>query len=70
MNTSHFGSAFSSAATAIANGGPALGPIVGPSGTFQPLPDAAKWLMAGGMLVGRLELFTVFVMLSHSFWRG
>ncbi|PPR75957.1 MAG: Trk system potassium uptake protein TrkI [Alphaproteobacteria bacterium MarineAlpha3_Bin4] len=65
-----FLTAFSSAATAIANVGPALGPIVGPSGTFQPLPEAAKWLMAGGMLVGRLELFTVFVMLSHSFWRG
>jgi len=65
-----FLTAISSAATAIANVGPALGPIVGPSGTFQSLPDAAKWLMAGGMLLGRLELFTILVLFSRTFWRG
>ena len=64
-----FLTAVSSAATAISNVGPALGPIVGPSGTFQELPDAAKWLLAGGMLLGRLELFTVIVLFSRSFWR-
>ena len=64
-----FLTAVSSAATAISNGGPALGPIVGPLGTFQELPDAAKWLLAGGMLLGRLELFTVIVLFSRSFWR-
>jgi len=62
--------AISSAATAIANVGPALGPIVGPAGTFQPLPDAAKWLMSAGMLLGRLELFTVLILFSRAFWRG
>ena len=62
--------ALSSAATAIANVGPALGPIVGPGGTFQSLPDNAKWLLTGGMLLGRLELFTVIVLFSRSFWRG
>jgi trk system potassium uptake protein TrkH len=65
-----FLTAFSSAATAISNVGPALGPIVGPSGTFQSLPDGAKWLLAGGMLLGRLELFTVIVLFSRTFWRG
>jgi len=65
-----FLTAISSAATAIANVGPALGPIVGPSGTFQSLPDAAKWLMAAGMLLGRLELFTILVLFSRTFWRG
>ncbi len=65
-----FITAFSSAATAIANVGPGLGPIVGPAGTFAPLPDAAKWLMIGGMLLGRLELFTVIVLFSRTFWRG
>jgi len=65
-----FLTAVSSAATAIANVGPGLGPIVGPSGTFQSLPDAAKWLLAGGMLLGRLELFTVLVLFSRTFWRG
>jgi len=65
-----FLTAVSSAATAIANVGPALGPIVGPSGTFQSLPDAAKWLMSAGMLLGRLELFTILVLFSRTFWRG
>ena len=65
-----FLTAISSAATAISNVGPALGPIAGPAGTFQPLPDAAKWLLAAGMLLGRLELFTVLVLFSPSFWRG
>ena len=64
-----FLTAVSSAATSISNVGPALGPIVGPSGTFQELPDAAKWLLSGGMLLGRLELFTVIVLFSRSFWR-
>ncbi len=61
--------AFSAAGTAIANVGPGLGDIVGPSGTFEPLPDSAKWLMSIGMLLGRLELFTVLVMFTPGFWR-
>ena len=65
-----FLTAFSAAAPAIAHVGPALGPIVGPSGTFQALSDEAKWLLSGGMLLGRLELFTVIVLFSRSFWRG
>ena len=48
----------------------ALGPVIGPSGTFAPLPDAAKWVLSAGMLLGRLELFTVLVLLTPSFWRG
>ncbi len=63
-------SAISGAATAICNVGPALGPIAGPAGTFQQFPDPAKWLLSAGMLLGRLELFTVLVLLSPSFWRG
>ena len=64
-----FVTAISSAATAIANVGPGLGDVVGPSGTFASLPSTAKWLMAAGMLLGRLEVFTVLVLLSPSFWR-
>lgn len=62
--------AISSAATALANVGPALGDVTGPSGNFQTLPDAAKWLMASGMLLGRLELFTILVLFMPTFWRG
>jgi trk system potassium uptake protein TrkH len=65
-----FVTAFSGAATAISNVGPGLGPEIGPAGTFTSLPDQAKWLLAFGMLLGRLELFTVLVMFSPAFWRG
>ncbi len=64
-----FVTSVSGAATALSNVGPALGDIIGPSGTFMPLPDAAKWLLALGMLLGRLELFTVLVLFWPAFWR-
>ncbi len=65
-----FITAISSAATAMANVGPGLGPTVGPSGTFQNLPDISKWLLAFGMLLGRLEVFTVMVLFPRRFWKG
>jgi trk system potassium uptake protein len=61
--------AISGAATAVGNVGPGLGPIIGPVGNFTSLPDEAKWLLAFGMLLGRLEFFTVLVVLSPAFWR-
>lgn len=62
--------ALSSAATAIANVGPGLGPTVGPVGNFGPLPDSAKWILAFTMLIGRLEILTVLVLLTPTFWRA
>jgi len=62
--------ALSAAGSAIANVGPGLGKIVGPSGTFASLPDGAKWLLSLGMLLGRLELFTVLVLFAPNFWRA
>jgi trk system potassium uptake protein TrkH len=59
----------SAAATAVGNVGPGLGDVVGPAGSFATLPDSAKWLLSLGMLLGRLELFTVFALLSRRFWR-
>ena len=70
MHGLDFITAASAAASALANVGPGLGPMVGPATTFQDLPDTAKWALAAGMLLGRLELFTVFVMLSPNFWRN
>ncbi len=64
-----FVTAMSGAVTAISNVGPALGDIIGPTGTFQPLPDSAKWVLAFGMLIGRLEIFTLLIILSPQFWR-
>jgi trk system potassium uptake protein TrkH len=65
-----FITAASGAGAAIANVGPGLGSVIGPAGTFQPLPDGAKWLLSAGMLLGRLELFTVLVLFTPNFWRA
>jgi trk system potassium uptake protein TrkH len=60
----------SAAVSTLANVGPGLGPIVGPVGNFATLPDVAKWLLSFGMLMGRLELFTILVLFFPQFWRG
>lgn len=65
-----FVTALTGAATAIGNVGPGLGEIIGPAGNFSTLPDAAIWILSLGMLLGRLELMTVFVLLSPVFWRS
>ena len=64
-----FLTALSGSAAALANAGPGMGEIIGPFGSYRPLPDAAKWILAAEMLLGRLELFTVAVLFSRSFWR-
>lgn len=61
--------ALSGSATALGNVGPGLGDIIGPAGNFATLPDAAKWILSLTMMLGRLELVTVVVVLSRSFWR-
>ena len=65
-----FLTALSGAATAISNVGPGLGPVIGPDGNFTTLPDAAKWLLSAGMLLGRLELFTILVLFAPAFWKA
>ncbi|MGR5456849.1 potassium transporter TrkG, partial [Vibrio alfacsensis] len=55
--------------TAVANVGPGMGDIIGPTGNFAPLPDAAKWLLSFGMLMGRLEILTLLVLFFPAFWR-
>lgn len=54
--------------TCFSNYGPGSG-ITGPSGTFDNIPDFAKWLLSFDMLVGRLEIFTILLLFSPSFWR-
>ena len=62
--------AMSGALTALANVGPGLGDVIGPAGNFSSLPSSAKWLLSIAMLLGRLELFTVLILLTPAFWRG
>ncbi len=59
----------SGAVTAVANVGPGMGSIIGPTGNFAPQPDAAKWLLSFGMLMGRLEILTILVLFFPAFWR-
>ncbi|MEZ5839454.1 MAG: potassium transporter TrkG [Hyphomicrobiales bacterium] len=56
-------------AQAIANVGPGLGEIIGPSGNFSTVSDAAKWILAAGMLLGRLEIVAVVMVFTPAFWR-
>ncbi len=61
-------SAMGAVATSLGNIGPGLG-NVGPSETFLHVKPAGKWFLSFLMLLGRLELFTVLVLFSPSFWR-
>ena len=61
--------ALSGVGSAIANVGPGLGDIIGPAGNYQPLPDQAKWILSFTMLLGRLEIFTILVLLTPAFWK-
>ncbi|MGS0683197.1 TrkH family potassium uptake protein [Shewanella sp. 125m-7] len=59
---------FTGAITAVSNVGPGLGDTIGPAGNFSSLPDVAKWALAIGMLLGRLEILTVAVLFHPQFW--
>ncbi len=65
-----FITAVSGAATALANIGPGLGAEIGPSGNFGGLSDPVKWVLSFAMLIGRLELISVYVLFTIGFWRG
>jgi trk system potassium uptake protein TrkH len=65
-----FTTAVSGAAAAVGNIGPGLGEIIGPAGNYATLPDPAKWLLAIGMIMGRLEFMAVLVLFTRRFWRG
>jgi len=59
----------SGAIASLANVGPGLGSVIGPTGTYAPLPDNAKWILIWSMLLGRLEFFTLLVFFVPHFWR-
>jgi len=64
-----FVTSFSAAATATANVGPGIGDVVGPSQNFAALSEPSKWVVCVAMLLGRLEIFTVLILLTPGFWR-
>lgn len=61
--------AASAALTSLANVGPGVGSIIGPAGNFSSLSDNVKLVLVVGMYLGRLEMLTVFVLLTPLFWR-
>ena len=63
-----FTSAMGAAASSLGNVGPALGSL-GPVDNYAHLTDAAKLFCSFLMLIGRLELFTVLILLTPFFWR-
>lgn len=64
-----FSTALGGAASTLGNIGPALGGL-GPVNSYESLPSAAKWWSSFLMLIGRLELFTVLILLTPFFWRN
>ncbi|WP_405226639.1 TrkH family potassium uptake protein [Dokdonia sp. Asnod1-B02] len=64
-----FRTALGGAASALGNVGPAFGGL-GPVDNYGWLPLGGKWWMAFLMLIGRLELFTVLILLTPFFWRN
>lgn len=64
-----FETAIGGAASSLGNVGPAFGDL-GPVNNFNALPAPAKWWCAFLMLIGRLELFTVLILLTPFFWRN
>ena len=61
--------ALSGAAAAIANVGPGLNEIIGPSGNYSQIKDSSKVFLSVGMLIGRLELFPILILMSPLLWR-
>ncbi|MFL2660071.1 MAG: TrkH family potassium uptake protein [Alphaproteobacteria bacterium] len=60
--------ALSAASSALSCVGPGIGDIIGPNSNYGDVSTSFKWVFTFGMLIGRLEIFTVLVLLSPSFW--
>ena len=58
--------AFSAMTASLNNLGPGLGDV---ASSFSTISDTAKWICAAAMLLGRLEIFTLLVLVSRTFWR-
>ena len=60
--------AVGAATTTLGNTGPGFG-LVGPTETYAPIPGSALWVMSALMILGRLELYTVLILLTRGYWR-
>jgi len=62
-------SSMGAVAACLANIGPGLG-ATGPSTNYSSVPELGKWVLSIVMLLGRLELFTIIILFSPSFWKN
>jgi trk system potassium uptake protein TrkH len=60
--------AFSSVAATIGNVGPGFGGV-GAATTYSEIPVLGKWVLSFCMLIGRLEIYTVMILLIPEFWK-
>ena len=60
--------AASAAAASLGNVGPALG-TVGPLNNYAHLHEITKLVLSLIMIIGRLEIYTIFILFTRSFWR-
>lgn len=65
---SDFLTSISAVAATINNIGPGLG-LVGPTDNYSHFPDFIKWLLSFLMMIGRLEVYTVIILLSPIYWK-
>ena len=63
-----FLTAMSAAVASVNNVGPGLGQV-GPASNYATLSDFQKWVCVAAMLAGRLEIMSVLVIFTRSFWR-
>ena len=68
LDSMSFYTSLSSVISALMNIGPGFGEI-GPSENFSHISDLGKWFLSLLMLIGRLELFSVLILLFPSFWK-
>jgi len=61
--------AIGAVAATLGNVGPGLG-MVGPTGSYAAVPPVGKWILSACMVLGRLEVFTVFVLFTPDLWRS
>jgi len=59
---------FTSVAATIGNIGPGFG-LVGPVNNYLSIPSVGKWILIFCMILGRLEIYTVIIMLAPAYWR-
>ena len=64
----NFISSLAVSASAIGNIGPGLG-VIGPVYNWADFPNSTKWITSFCMLLGRLEIFTVLVLFSRTYWK-